>query len=181
MKRVMTVVAALIGSVLVMSAVAGAAKPDLTAKAVARAQCKAEKQADKAAFKAMYKSDMGTCINGAKEESADELTNASQECRAERDADEALFDETYGANKNGKNAFGKCVSGKVKAEQEEDVETFANAAQDCRAERDADKDAFQAAYGANKNGKNAFGKCVSGKVKTTPDDDETEEEGETIA
>jgi fatty acid-binding protein DegV len=116
----MMVVAALIGSVFVISAVAGAAKPDLTAKAVARAQCKAEKQADKAAFKATYKSDMGTCINGAKEESADELKNASQECRAERDADEALFNETYGTNKNGKNAFGKCVSGKVKTTPDDD-------------------------------------------------------------
>ncbi len=46
------------------------------------------------------------------------FANAAQECRAERDADEALFAETYGSNKNGKNAFGKCVSGKVTAEED---------------------------------------------------------------
>ncbi len=180
MKRMTVVVAALVGSVLMMSVVAGAAKPDLSAKETARAQCKAAKKADRTAFKATYGS-MGACIKGERAESSDELKNASQECRAERDADADAFAETYGSNKNGKNAFGKCVSGKVKAEDEADVEEFANAADECRAERDADADAFAETYGSNKNGKNAFGKCVSGKVKATPDDDGTEEDGETSA
>jgi hypothetical protein len=163
-----------------MSAVAAAEKPDLSAKQLAKAQCKAAKKADKAAFKATYGS-MGACVKGTKDEASDEVKNASQECRAERDADEALFTETYGSNKNGKNAFGKCVSSKVKAEDEADVEEFANAADECRAERDADADAFGTTYGSNKNGKNAFGKCVSSKVKAAPDDDETEEDGEATA
>ena len=38
-----------------------------------------------------------------------------------------------------------------------------NAAQQCRAERAADIDAFREKYGTNKNKRNAFGKCVSSK------------------
>lgn len=46
------------------------------------------------------------------------------------------------------------------------------ASQECRAERDAlGADAFKEEYGTGKNGKNAFGKCVSKTVKENPDDD----------
>ena len=48
---------------------------------------------------------------------------------------------------------------------------FKNAAKECRAEREADPDAFEETYGTNGNKKNAFGKCVSTKVQ-----DEYEEE-----
>jgi hypothetical protein len=42
-----------------------------------------------------------------------------------------------------------------------------NAAKECDAERTAIGDeAFAAQYGTNKNGKNAFGKCVSSKAKS---------------
>lgn len=47
-----------------------------------------------------------------------EFKNAAKECRAEREADPAAFEETYGANANRRNAFGKCVSGKVKDDEE---------------------------------------------------------------
>ena len=40
---------------------------------------------------------------------------------------------------------------------------FKNAAKECKAERKEDPDAFKEKYGTNKNGKNAFGKCVSSK------------------
>jgi hypothetical protein len=40
-----------------------------------------------------------------------------------------------------------------------------NAAQECKAERAADLEAFRAEYGTNRNGRNAFGKCVSGKTR----------------
>jgi len=40
--------------------------------------------------------------------------NAAKECKAERKADPVAFKEKYGTNKNGKNAFGKCVSSKKK-------------------------------------------------------------------
>ena len=103
--------------------------------------------------------------------------HASKECRAERGSDPATqeaFRQKYGTNENGKNAFGKCVSGKAKkAEQQEDAEDLAaieatkNAAKECDAERGdtaESRAAFQEKYGTNKNKKNAFGKCVSGKV-----------------
>jgi len=44
-----------------------------------------------------------------------------------------------------------------------------NAAQECRAERDADPVKF-AEYGTNANGKNAFGKCVSAKAKAASEE-----------
>ena len=49
-----------------------------------------------------------------------------------------------------------------------------HAAQECKAERAADPDAFAERYGTSKNKKNAHGKCVSGKT-TEAVDEETEE------
>jgi hypothetical protein len=179
MKRVTMFIAAVIAA-LVFVPTAGAAKPDNTARDVAKAQCKAEKRADKAAFKATYgKRAMRTCVKGEKSDARETLRNASQECKAEKAEDPEGFATTYGSNKNGKNAHGKCVSSKVKAERQEDVETFRNAAKECRAERGDDRDAFKEAYGSNKNGKNAFGKCVSSKVKDAEEDNGGEEESET--
>ena len=51
-----------------------------------------------------------------------------------------------------------------------------NAAKECRAERgttDATREAFRVKYGTNKNGKNAFGKCVSRTAK----DEKAERDG----
>jgi hypothetical protein len=170
MKRITTVLAAVIASGLMLAAVAGAAKPAPDAKDVAKATCKAEKQADLKAFKATYgKGAMRVCVKGEKDNASETINNASEECKAERDADPAAFAETYGTGKNGKNALGKCVSAKVAEDVDADVETFANAAQACRAEKQADPDAFGATYGSNKNGKNALGKCVSAKVKADED------------
>ena len=56
---------------------------------------------------------------GAKPTGADR-TNAAKECRAERgdtDATREAFRVEYGTNKNGKNAFGKCVSRRSKSEE----------------------------------------------------------------
>jgi hypothetical protein len=172
MKRMTLVTAIAVGATMLLGSIAGAAKPDMTAKQAAKAECKALKKADKAAFKATYKS-MDRCVRGEKPESSEEIRNASQECRAEEAADPAAFAENYGSNYSGKNAFGKCVSSKVKADKADDVEEFDNAAQECRDERNADRDAFKETYGSNKNGKNAFGKCVSSKVQ---EDDDSEEE-----
>jgi hypothetical protein len=104
--------------------------------------------------------------------------------------DGKTFQEFYGKNKNGKNAFGKCVSTKaraLKAKEDEadakDVAEFKNAAKQCQAESDDpdfpashDGKSFSDFYGTNKNHRNAFGKCVSSKVKedhyTDPMDDE---------
>jgi hypothetical protein len=141
---------------------------------LAAQQCQAERAADRAAFRATYGHNATrNCIRAHRGESAGELRNAAQECRAEQDADPAGFATTYGTNKNGKNAFGKCVSSKVREETADDVDTFKNAAQDCRDERAADPAAFLETYGTNASqGKgarrNAFGKCVSTKVKEDP-------------
>jgi hypothetical protein len=108
---------------------------------------------------------MRNCIQGTTDKVAAELKNAAKACKAERDADPAAFRQTYGTNENGRNAFGKCVSKKVRAEIRKDVAAFKNAAKECRAERNADPAAFRQNYGTNHNGRNAFGKCVSSKVK----------------
>lgn len=166
MKRLMTIGAACV-LVLGLSAMSATAGEKPKPNNVAAKICQAEKRADRAAFNATYgdKHTMRECKRANREEAGEALKNASQECRAERDANPVLFAETYGANKNGKNAFGKCVSQKVKAEAAEEGEEFKDAAQDCRAERRADADAFRDTYGSNKNGKNAMGKCVSREVK----------------
>jgi hypothetical protein len=148
------------------------AKPNATDRHAAIKQCKTERGKSKAtrtAFKATYHS-FSRCVrqNTAEEraERKDALSNAAKECKAER-ADEDFaathegesFVEFYGTNKNGKNAYGKCVSGKARAHKEaadeqdaEDAAEFKNAAKECAAE-------------VGHEGKNAFGKCVSGKVR----------------
>jgi hypothetical protein len=95
--------------------------------------------------------------------------NAAQECRFERGTTAATreaFALRYGTNAHHKNAFGKCVSAKARDEAQERTEAEANAPQACREERGTTAEsraAFAAKYGTNKNGKNAFGKCVSAK------------------
>src|SRR5947208_1380451 len=92
--------------------------------------------------------------------------NAAKFCRALRDAaGKDNFRALFGSNKNGKNAFGKCVSKNAKKDAKQDKTAHSNAAKDCKAERAQDPDAFKQKYGTNKNGKNAYGKCVSQKAK----------------
>jgi hypothetical protein len=99
-----------------------------------------------------------------------EQKNAAQECRFERgttDATREAFRIKYGTNKNGKNAFGKCVSRHARDEHAEGKKAKANAAKSCDAERGETPEtqaAFREKYGTGKNGKNAFGKCVSQKA-----------------
>jgi hypothetical protein len=95
-------------------------------------------------------------------------TNAAKECKAERGTTSATreaFRVRYGTNKNGKNAFGKCVSRRSKSEEAEREGAAKNAAKECKAERAADPAGFTTRYGTNPNGKNAYGKCVSSKAK----------------
>lgn len=167
MRKMMIICVAVLGSALAFSAVASAGKPaNKSAKKLAAAQCKAEKKADKRAFKATYgKRAMRTCKKGEKSEIKSEIRNAAQECKAERAEDKEAFKGTYGTNKNGKNAFGKCVSSKVKEATTEEVEAFKNAAQECRDLRRTNEELFQDEYGTNKNKRNALGKCVSSMVK----------------
>ena len=119
MKKMITVGAAVLASVLAVAAVAVAGtKPDHPAKAkdAAAKQCAAEKKADKAAFKAVHgKHAMRACIKGETPEAATELKNAAKECKAARSEDPDAFATAWG---DGKNAYGKCVSATAKADDE---------------------------------------------------------------
>jgi hypothetical protein len=69
------------------------------------------------------------------------------------------FKKTYAAKSTSK-AMKACL-----AKQGVVAETvLENAAQECKAEREADPVKF-AEYGTNENGKNAYGKCVSSKAQ----------------
>jgi hypothetical protein len=178
MKRILIATGVAVALVLPTGAVA---KPDQAEKNAAKAECKAERgksRATREAFRAKY-DDFSACVrkNAAEEEAENESAhkNAAKECKAERDADPAAFRTEYGDNENGKNAFGKCVSEKARegkaemdAEDAEEAAEFRNAAKECAAERETmGDDVFTDTYGENKNGKNAFGKCVSRKTRAS--------------
>jgi hypothetical protein len=92
--------------------------------------------------------------------------SAQKQCRTERTAmGVELFRQTYGTNKNKRNAFGKCVSKRTNATEDAATEAKQNASQECKAEETADPAAFAAKYGTGKKGANAHGKCVSQKAK----------------
>jgi hypothetical protein len=176
MKKILT--ACVLAAALVVPTGA-VAKPDKSEKQAAKAECRDERgntSATREAFRTKYKGFSDCVRQTAQEEEAENESahkNAAKECKAERSEDAAAFKETYGTNENGKNAFGKCVSGKAKekkaemdAEDAEDAQERKNAAKACAAEREEMGDeAFGEEYGTNENGKNAFGKCVSQKVR----------------
>ena len=157
------------------SAVAGTT-PTPADHAAAAKQCSTERTTmGEQAFKLLYGTNanksnaFGKCVSKLAHQNAKNQTNAAAQCRAERDADPAAFAAKYGTGKKHANAFGKCVSGKAKAAAAQQVKATENAAKACSDERKADPAAFKAKYGTNANKSNAFGKCVSGKVKhTTP-------------
>lgn len=99
-------------------------------------------------------------------------TNAAKACKAERTAmGEQAFKMLYGTNANRANAFGKCVSKHVRAEEQAEM----NASQTCGAERDSlGETAFNAKYGQNRNDRNAFGNCVSQHAKAALADQQAE-------
>ena len=191
-----TLLIAILGVAVLVLPAGAAAKPDAADKRAAIKQCKAERGKTKAtrhAFKAKYHS-FSRCIRqNTTEEAAEQqaaLTNAAKQCKAERSDpnfgsthDGKTFQQFYSTNKNGKNAYGKCVSGKAReqklaedADDAQEVQAFKNAAQECAAERSNEDFAashggktFEQFYGTNKNKRNAFGKCVSSKSQTYVD------------
>jgi len=76
-----------------------------------------------------------------------------------------VYATNYGTGPKHKNAFGNCVSKKAKAAAAARVDATINASKACWTERKADPAAFKANWGTNANKSNAFGKCVSTKVK----------------
>jgi hypothetical protein len=178
-------------ALLALPALAAAKPPvDQANMQAAHAQCKTERgktNATREAFKAKYHS-MSRCVReNAAEEAAEEAAahkNAAKECKAEAadpdfaDAHEGkTFAEFYGANGNGRNAHGKCVSAKAKAkkaemdaEDAEEAQEFKNAAKECAEERRSmGTTEFADTYGTNANKRNAFGKCVSQHVADESD------------
>ena len=197
MKKLSVVAGLVVALALPASAVA---KPsvDREDKRAAISACKAERgktTETRRAFKDKWHS-MSRCIGvvAVAEAKAEEAIhkNAAKECKAEAemtDEDFAVlhpgetFESFYGTGENGRNAHGKCVSMKVR----EDNETRTNAAQECKAEaRDEDfasthdLKTFSEFYGTNTNHRNAYGKCVSGKVREAEEDEQTPE-GETAS
>lgn len=163
-------------------------------KKVASMQCTAELHAmGVKAFKQLYgdahkkhankkQHAMRNCKRQHGNSGGNMVQNAAHECKAEM-ADPNFpathggmtFAEFYGTNHNDRNAFGKCVSGKVHEALAELRNDLQNAAQMCREERadpnfasTHDGKTFTEFYGTNKNKKNAFGKCVSQKAKAQP-------------
>jgi opacity protein-like surface antigen len=177
MKRTLTVLAAAALASCVLAPAATAANESPSPKQVANQFCHDQKKQMKAdtgdnkAFKELYggKRAMQTCKRQNQGEAETAVENSSQECKTEQESDPVAFAETYGDKKN---AHGKCVSAKSKEKSDEQAEETSNAAQECDAERDADEEAFAQTYGTEESKrKNAFGKCVSQKVR--------EDEGET--
>jgi hypothetical protein len=94
-----------------------------------------------------------------------ERANATAQCTTERSADPTAFAAKYGVGPKHRNAFNRCVAANAKAAATAQVHATVNASKACWTERQADPAAFKAKYGTNANKSNAFGKCVSGKVK----------------
>jgi hypothetical protein len=161
-------------------AVALARGPTATEQSNAATICAGlEKAMGSATFKATYgtnatRSDaLGQCVaRWAKIEQQD-TSQATHQCALEQnDANFAAshggktFVQFYGTGKSGNNAFGRCVSMKVRATTAQQAQATLNAAQACVKERTANPAAFKAKYGTNANKSNAFGRCVSLKSTT---------------
>jgi len=151
-------------------AVAGS-PPSPASQAAAVKQCTTERNASPAPFKLLYgtppnrSNAFGKCVSKLAQQNEQEHSNAAAQCRTERSSDPTAFATTYGTGSKHRNAFGNCVSKKAKAAAAARVEATVNAAKSCWTERKADLAAFKTRYGTNADKSNAFGKCVSGKVK----------------
>ena len=171
-------------AILTMGVIAAAIVPAAaigSPKTSAESQCRAERTAlGTATFKLTYGTNadrsnaFGKCVSQHTKANtkieANAQANASKQCSAERALDPAAFATKYGTGKSGKNAFGKCVSQKAKAQtaaaEKANQKAEVNAARTCKAERASlGSAAFAAKYGTNHNKRNAFGKCVSQHAK----------------
>ena len=164
-----------ITAALAIPALAVAGTPSPADHAAAAKQCSTERTAmGSASFKLLYGTNanrsnaFGKCVSKLAQQNANNQSNAAGTCRAERTADASAFAAKYGTGKKHANAFGNCVSQTAKAAAKAQQQATTSAAKACWTERKADPAAFKAHYGTNANKSNAFGKCVSSKVKHTP-------------
>jgi hypothetical protein len=193
MKMKITVVAGLALALLVPTVAGAKPSPNAGDKRAAKSECKTLRgttSATREAFLTKFRN-FGACVTKKTHEEAQEAqnahTNAAKECKAQRSEDPTGFATQWGtpgqngANRNGKNAFGKCVSATAKAKEkkadakdEQDATEFKNAAKECANERSEDAEGFKTTYGTEgSNWKNAFGKCVSQKVREDNEQPET--------
>jgi hypothetical protein len=142
-------------------------------------RCAAErKQMGTPAFTELYGTNanranaFGKCVAKITAAQSQNEQDAAQTCKTEQaDTNFAAnhggksFDQFYGSGPNGKNAFGKCVSGKAQSASDAQEQSTVNAAKTCRAEQKKDAAAFETKYGTNANKSNAFGKCASAHAK----------------
>jgi hypothetical protein len=181
------------------TAIAGNGNGRGQVKSFTAKQCNAEKRADSGAFQAAFGDRSGehamrNCKRETRSEVNGEVENAAQECLAMREEDPDDFLEEWGTNSpnpnsqgTDRNALGKCVSGTVRPEIEDDVDDFDAAAQQCRAERADDPEEFLDMWGNNNvsdgennasDGENsqgaehrAFGRCVSSTAREPEQED----------
>ena len=180
MKKLFLIVA--LALVVPAAAIADDTTPAPSTQASAQAACRAQRTAiGEAAFKLLYGTNanksnaFGMCVSKTVKNAEANDGAAVGTCKKEQ-SDPAFadthagksFSQFYGTNKNGTNAFGKCVSAtSTEADHADQAATIA-AAKSCKTEQAADREAFKKKYGTNANKSNAFGKCVSAKVKATP-------------
>ncbi len=184
MKKI-TLVTGLALALVLPAGVLAKPQPDTADKRAAKTECKTLRggtAATREAFLTQFRN-FGACVRAkAAEEAQEEQTahkNAAKECKAERTANAQAFAEKYGTNKNGKNAFGKCVSKKAREKKQEadkkdkaEEKAKLNAAKKCKAARKDDAEAFAEKYGSKRN---AFGKCVSQTAREMNEQEESTE------
>jgi hypothetical protein len=160
-------------ALLALPALAVAGSPPSPADAAAaQKQCRTERTAMGAtAFNLLYATNadksnaFGKCVSRRASANAANRATAAAQCTTERNADPAAFAAKYGTGPQHKNAFAACVNSKAKALAATQVSATINASKQCLAEKKADPAAFRAKYGLTTRKSNAFGKCVSAKVK----------------
>ncbi len=174
MKRI-----AITGTLLTLAFPAGAIAEDApaTPKENAAKTCKALRTASgEANFKTAFGTNksksnaFGKCVSKQAKVEEAAATKAKSTCKTEQDDPNfaaghggKTFEQFYGTNKNGKNAYGKCVSAQAKASSAEETETKVKAAKTCKTElKEIGRKAFVAKYGGKAN---AFGKCISAEAK----------------
>ena len=170
MKKI-TVVTGLALALLVPAVSLAKPTPNAGDKRAAKSECnmfRGHSDATREAFQTRFTT-FKACVKQKANEEAQEgqnaHTNAARECRAQRSGDPAGFATEWGTpgqngtNRNGKNAFGKCVSQTAHAQAQAEL----RASSVCLTEQNADAQAFTQKYGTNADKSNAFGKCVSGK------------------
>jgi hypothetical protein len=95
--------------------------------------------------------------------------NPARTCRALRtQLGTSLFDQTYGKNKNDRNAFGKCVSATARLQAHNEVSasfTCSTEQSDPNFANDHGGKTFDQFYGTNADQSNAFGMCVSSTAR----------------